>query len=102
MSRLITAICVVALAGSTALFAQQAAPPTWEQTIFTTWKNLHDKILVMAKDTVYPDAKLGSKPHPDSRSILEEFRHDFLSENDVDDAKHTDLQQKLAEKPGRA
>lgn len=29
----------------------------------------------MAKDTVYPDAKLGWKPHPDSRSVLEEFRH---------------------------
>ena len=29
----------------------------------------------MAKDTVFPDAKLGWKPHPDSRSVLEEFRH---------------------------
>jgi hypothetical protein len=32
-------------------------------------------MLVMAKDTVFPDDKLGWKPHPDSRSVLEEFRH---------------------------
>jgi hypothetical protein len=29
----------------------------------------------MAKDTEFPDAKLGWKPHPDSRSLLDEFRH---------------------------
>ena len=28
----------------------------------------------MAKDTVFPDDKLGWKPHPDARSVLEEFR----------------------------
>src|SRR6188768_1195080 len=50
-------------------------PPTYEQVVARTWKNLHDKILVMAKDTVFPDDKLGWKPHPDSRSVLEELRH---------------------------
>ena len=57
--------------------AQTPAPPplTYEQVIISTWKNLHDRILVMAKDTVFPDDKLGWKPHPDSRSVLEEFRH---------------------------
>ena len=50
-------------------------PPTYEQVIVNTWKNLHNKILTMAKDTEFPDAKLGWKPHPDSRSVLEEFRH---------------------------
>jgi hypothetical protein len=50
-------------------------PPTYEQVIARTWKNLHDKILVMAKDTVFPDDKLGWKPHPDARSVLEELRH---------------------------
>ena len=56
---------------------QTPAPPplTYEWVITSTWKNLHDKILVMAKDTVFPDDKLGWKPHPDSRSVLEEFRH---------------------------
>jgi len=50
-------------------------PPTYEQVLARSWKEVHDKILVMAKDTVFPDAKLGWKPHPDSRSVLEEFRH---------------------------
>jgi hypothetical protein len=50
-------------------------PPTYEQVIVNTWKNLHNKILAMAKDTEYPDSKLGWKPHPDSRSVLQELRH---------------------------
>ena len=56
---------------------QTPAPPplTYERVITMTWKDLHDKILQMAKDTVFPDDKLGWKPHPDSRSVLEEFRH---------------------------
>ena len=29
----------------------------------------------MAKDRQYPDDKLGWKPHPDSRSVLDELRH---------------------------
>ena len=29
----------------------------------------------MAKDTMCPDDKLAWRPHPDSRSMLEEFRH---------------------------
>lgn len=63
--------------GAPAAMAQTSTPkpPTYEQVIVNTWKNLHNKILTMAKDTVFPDAKLGWKPHPDSRSILEEFRH---------------------------
>lgn len=43
--------------------------------IVRNWKATHDKILAMAKDGVFPDAKLGWKPHPDSRSVLEELRH---------------------------
>ena len=55
---------------------QTPAPPplTYERVITMTWKNLHDKILEMAKDTVFPDDKLGWKPHPDARSVLDEFR----------------------------
>jgi hypothetical protein len=55
----------------------QTTPPTpltYEWVITTTWKDIHDRILVMAKDTVFPDDKLGWKPHPDARSVLEEFR----------------------------
>jgi len=55
---------------------QTPAPPplTYEWVITTTWKNLHDKILQMAKDTMFPDDKLEWRPHPDARSVLEEFR----------------------------
>ena len=74
MKRLVLLTGVVMLAGATFASAQQA-PPTFETSVFNTWKSLHDKILVMAKDTVFPDEKLGSKPHPDSRTVLEEFRH---------------------------
>ena len=65
----------LAVALCSAPVAAQQAPPTWEQVTFNTWKALHDKILVMAKDTVFPDDKLGWKPHPDSRSVLDEYRH---------------------------
>jgi hypothetical protein len=53
--------------------ARQQPPPTFERTVFTTWKALHDKILVMAKD--FPEDKYGWKPHPDSRAMVDEFRH---------------------------
>ncbi len=72
-----TVALVVLVCGSVAS-AQTATPkppPTYEQVIVNTWKNLHNKILAMAKDTQFPDDKLGWKPHPDSRSILEELRH---------------------------
>ena len=60
-------------AGLTARQAQQT--PTFEGATARMWKALHDKILVMAKDTQFPDDKLGFKPHPDSRTVLDEFRH---------------------------
>jgi hypothetical protein len=77
MKRLVLAVTALVLLGAASLDAQQqpTAPPTWEQAAFTTWKSLHDKILAMAKDTQFPDDKLGWKPHPDSRSVLDEFRH---------------------------
>src|SRR4029453_12956620 len=55
---------------------QTPAPPplTYERAITMTWKHPHDKIPEIAKDTVFPDDKLGWKPHPDARSVLDEFR----------------------------
>lgn len=53
----------------------QQTPPSFETAIFNTWRGLHDKILTMAKDTQFPDDKLSFKPHPDSKTVLEEFRH---------------------------
>jgi hypothetical protein len=74
-----TMITIAALIlGAPAASAQTTTakpPPTYEQVIINTWRNLHNKILAMAEDTVYPDDKLGWKPHPDSRSVLDEFRH---------------------------
>ena len=81
MKRL-SALTMVVLAAVTlgaAVVATQTTtpkpPPTYEQVIVRSWKATHDKILTMAKDTVFPDAKLGWKPHPDSRSVLEELAH---------------------------
>ena len=55
--------------------AQQPTPPpaTFESYVTTTWKALHNKILDMAKD--FPEDKYSWKPHPDSRTMVEEFRH---------------------------
>jgi len=76
-------VCTVVALATLAVGISEAAaqtttpkpPPTYEQVIVRSWKNIHDKILVMAKDTQFPDSKLGWKPHPDSRSVLEELRH---------------------------
>ena len=58
------------------LAAQTPRPPmTYETALARSWKAIHDKILVMAKDTQFPDDKLSWKPHPDPRTVLEEFRH---------------------------
>ncbi len=69
------AVLMLGAAAASAQTPRAKPPPTYEQVIVNTWKNLHNKILTMAKDTVYPDDKLGWKPHPDSRSVLDEFRH---------------------------
>jgi hypothetical protein len=58
--------------------AQQAAKapqsvPTYENQVQIVWKGLHAKIMAMAKD--FPEAKYGWRPHPDSRTMLDEFRH---------------------------
>ena len=78
MTRRVLLFLVVATFTTLDLAAQgqtPAAPPTYEEVVARTWKRLHDKILVMAKDTQFPDDKLGWKPHPDARSVLEELRH---------------------------
>lgn len=78
MSRLSLALAVAVLASGSAaaVIAEQNKPaPTFESAIARSWENIHNKILVMAKDTVFPDDKLGWKPHPDSRTVMEELRH---------------------------
>src|SRR5574342_249013 len=50
-----------------------AAPTTYEGYVATVWKSLHNKILEMARD--FPEDKYSWRPHPDSRTVLDEFRH---------------------------
>jgi len=73
---LVLAIAVLASGSAAAIIGAQAKPsPTYESALARSWEDVHNKILTMAKDTVFPDAKLGWKPHPDSRSVMEELRH---------------------------
>jgi hypothetical protein len=70
-------VAVLALAAGAIASAHQApaAPPTWESMTVRSWKQAHDKLLAMAKDTQFPEGKLSYRPHPDARSVLEELRH---------------------------
>ena len=54
--------------------AQKPVPAqTYEYQVVAVWRGIHEKILAMAKD--WPESKYGWKPHADSRTMLEEFRH---------------------------
>jgi hypothetical protein len=67
---------LVATAGVLAQQAAAPAPPppqTYAAQIPIIWKGIHGKILAMAKD--FPEEKYGWKPHPDSRTMIDEFRH---------------------------
>jgi DinB family protein len=78
MSRLSYAVSIALLASASAaaMIVEQAKPtPTYESALSRSWEDVHNRVLAMAKDTVFPDSKLGWKPHPDSRSVLEELRH---------------------------
>jgi hypothetical protein len=78
MSRLAFAVSIALFASGSAaaVIVEQAKPaPTYETALARSWENIHNKILAMAKDTVFPDDKLGWKPHPDARSVMEELRH---------------------------
>jgi hypothetical protein len=68
-------VAALVLAASSAASAQTMAqaPATFESSVVRTWKALHTKIFDMAKD--FPEAKYAWKPHADSRTIEEEFRH---------------------------
>ena len=72
----VTIMTMVALTLSAAAAVTQTKPqPTYEQVITRSWKEVHNKILAMAKDAVFPEAKLSYKPHPDSRTMYQELRH---------------------------
>jgi hypothetical protein len=73
---LVVAMALVASGSAAAVIVEQAKPsPTYETALARSWEDLHNTILTMAKDTVFPDSKLAWKPHPDARSVMEELRH---------------------------
>ena len=57
----------------TVTVAAQQAEPSLEKAVISGWKNVHKKVLDMAKD--FPEEFYDSRPHPDSRSFVEEVRH---------------------------
>ena len=75
-ARLLTVLCLLATVASPAAQEPAAKPfekGTYEERIVTVWKNVHNKILTMAKD--FPEDKYSWRPHPDSRTVIDEFRH---------------------------
>ena len=74
MKRLVVLLLLTVSVEARAQSAPQS-PPTWEQAISRNWRGIHNKILAMAKDSLFPDSKLDTRPHPDSRTILDEYRH---------------------------
>ena len=78
MNRLLLAVSIalVASGSAAAVIVEQAKPmPTYETALARSWEDVHNRILTIAKDTVFPDDKLAWKPHPDARSVMEELRH---------------------------
>ena len=74
---LVVAMAILACgSGAAAVIVEQAKPtPTYESALSRSWEDVHNKVLTMAKDTVFPESKLAWKPHPDARSVMEELRH---------------------------
>ncbi len=69
-------IALVASGSAAAVIVEQSKPaPTYESSLVRSWESVHNKILTMARDTTFPDDKLGWRPHPDARSVMEELRH---------------------------
>lgn len=66
-------VATTALAARQAAPAQKPNPQTYEYQVIAVWRGIHEKILAMAKD--WPENKYDWKPHRDSRTMLEEFRH---------------------------
>ena len=77
MRKAILAVALMAaLFCSGAALAQAPQPPqSWDEAALRNFNNVHNKLLAMAKDAKYPADKEGYKPHPDSRSFLDELAH---------------------------
>lgn len=53
----------------------QDEKPTFESTLVKQWENIQGKLLKMAADEQFPEDKFDYRPHPDSRSWIEEIWH---------------------------
>ena len=69
----VSKILAVSLFLSVASLAAQQVEPTLEDRAISGWKAVHKKVLDMAGD--FPEEKYDSRPHPDSRSFVEEIQH---------------------------
>ena len=59
MSRLSSAVSIAVLVSGSvaAVMAQQAKPtPTFESALSRSWEDVHNRVLAMAKDSVFPDS----------------------------------------------
>ena len=76
MKRVFLFVAIAALITAGAVSAQgqpQQPPPTWDQVALRSFNGVYDKLIEMAKD--FPEDKFDYKPHPDSRSFIEELQH---------------------------
>jgi len=76
MKRVFLLVAIAALITAGAAGAQgqpQQPPPTWDQVALRSFNGVYDKLIEMAKD--FPEDKFDYKPHPDSRSFVEELQH---------------------------
>jgi len=78
MKKVLLSLAAVALLMPAVASAQQPRPQppqSWDEAALRSFNGVHDKLIAMAKDSKYPADKEGYKPHPDSRSFLDELAH---------------------------
>ncbi len=75
MRKIVTVSCLLSLLllGTGLTWAQNQTPPTVEQLAVRGWTGIQTKLLAIAED--FPEDKFDYKPHPDSRSFIEEIWH---------------------------
>lgn len=65
---------LLVVAGSFLIQAEDEKP-TYETVLVSQWKNIQGKMLKMAMDAEFSEEKFDYRPHPDSRSFIEELWH---------------------------
>ncbi len=76
MKKVFLTLAAIALLMPVVAAAQGQQPPqSWDEAALRSFNGVHNKLIAMAKDAKYPADKEGYKPHPDSRSFLDELAH---------------------------